>query len=106
MTGRRTLAQLKDAAARIAFAGVPASERDPCSAAVVHGQVQEAYDLGESAGDREHVVALTPAQAGSLLRWLEHASGSFPMGRVTFAAAGNGGLLVRTLPYKAGPGGE
>lgn len=50
----------------------------------------------DQAAGTEHIVELTPAQAGSLLLWLEHPNGSFPMGRVTFEAVENGGLLVRT----------
>jgi type II secretory pathway component PulM len=101
MAERRTLPQLKDAAARLAFAGTPASQRDPCSLAVVHSQVQAAYDLGESDGKgSEHVVQLTPVDAVRLARWLERPNGAFSAGQVTFEAVA-GGILVRARPWRA-----
>lgn len=50
--------------------------------------------------NREHVAQLTPAERAALLEWLEHPNGSLSMGRVTFEAVENGGLLVRTEPYR------
>lgn len=101
----RSLVQLKDAAARVAFAGVRESERDPCSVAVVHAQIQDAFDLGEAAGEgREHIAALTADQAAALLQWLERPAGSICAGPATFEAVTGGGILVRTRPWRASRG--
>lgn len=48
MAEPRSLPQLKDAATRLAFAGMPPGDRDPAAVAVVHGLVQEAHDLGKA----------------------------------------------------------
>ena len=54
----------------------------------------------ESPQDREHIVQLSAGQCRELVAWLGHASGSRPLGRVTFEAVEGGGVLVRTRAWE------
>jgi hypothetical protein len=54
-------------------------------------------------GSREHpqhIVPVLPGDMDALRGWLANPSGSLTCGRVTFEAVENGGILVRTWPYR------
>jgi hypothetical protein len=105
MGERRSLPQVKSALSRILFAGRRESERDPCTASVVHALADDAFAAGEAAGEgREHIAALTADQAAALLQWLERPSGSISVGLAVFEAVTGGGVLVRTRPWRASRG--
>jgi len=47
----------------------------------------------------EHVVDIHPRDMWALRAWLVRPNGSHNIGRVTFEAVENGGIMVRTRPY-------
>lgn len=50
--------------------------------------------------DREHIVSVTPQGLRALRAWLRDPNGGLNLGRVTFEAVENGGIWVRTQPYR------
>jgi len=92
---RRSLTQVKDALVRIAFAGTPASQRDPETTAVVRALADDAAAAGRAAS---HEVPLSAAGRKCLFEWLGWHNGPLSLGRVTFEDTADGGILVRTVP--------
>lgn len=50
--------------------------------------------------DREHIVTVPASRMDDLRKWLEWPNGGIRIGRVCFEAVENGGILVRTDPYR------
>jgi hypothetical protein len=50
--------------------------------------------------DREHTVEVPARDRQRLASWLERPNGALTIGRVTFEAVENGGVLVRTQPFR------
>ena len=54
-------------------------------------------------GDREHIAQLRPDEKDKLAEWLARPNGSCLFGQVTFEAVGDGGIWVRTAPWRGEP---
>lgn len=50
----------------------------------------------------EHIVKVQPRDMEALRAWLVRPNGSHGRGRVTFEAVEDGGILVRTQPFRPG----
>ena len=48
--------------------------------------------------DQEHTVDVSAVDRRALVAWLQHGTGSYHTGRVTFEAVEGGGMLIRTRP--------
>lgn len=50
--------------------------------------------------NHDHIVQIPGTKMLAFTEWLRRRSGSYNIGRVTFCAVTDGGLLVRTQPYR------